>query len=221
MAAEDWPGWRGGGRDGIVGDFHEPAVWPKALEKKWNTAVGSGHASPVVASDRIFQFSRLENQETIACLDMSGNTVWRQQYAAPYEINPAARKHGEGPKSTPLVADGNVYTLGIGGILSCWSADKGQRLWQHDFSKQFPKTSPLYGTATSPLAVGNQFLAYVGGHDQGAMTSFEPGTGLARWQWDQDGPGYSSPIVTQFSGTRQIITQSQKHCIGLSLDGQL
>ena len=46
-----------------------------------------------------------------------------KSYPAPYEVNPPAAGHGKGPKSTPVVADGRLFTLGISGILSCWDAE--------------------------------------------------------------------------------------------------
>jgi outer membrane protein assembly factor BamB len=74
----------------------------------------------------------------------------------------------------------------------------------------------MYGSATSPLVDGGNVLAHVGGHDNGALTSFDAATGKPRWQWTGDGPGYGSPIVATFGGVRQVITQTQKFLVGLN-----
>jgi outer membrane protein assembly factor BamB len=137
-------------------------------------------------------------------------------------MSPAAKRHGEGPKSTPTVAEGRLFTLGISGILSCWDADSGKPLWQHDFSNKFKSTWPLFGTATSPMVEAGRLIVHVGGHDDGALAAFDPQTGQVAWQWDGDGPAYTSPIMATLHGTRQLITQSQGECIGVSAtDGSL
>jgi len=151
----DWPGWRGPRRDGHVEDFKAPAAWPKMLQCSWKAQVGEGHSSPVVSGSKVYQFVRQGDKEVVICLDLAtGKEAWRSGYAAPYEPNQYAKSHGKGPKSTPAVGGGKVYTLGISGILSAFDAATGGIQWQKEFSKEFPATSPLYGTASSPLADG-------------------------------------------------------------------
>ncbi len=218
VSAADWPGWRGPARDGYVPDFVPPGKWPEQLKKRWSVQVGEGHSSPVSAGDRIFVFTRQGEQEVVRALSATdGKELWADHYAAPYEMHRAARAHGKGPKSTPVVADGRLFTLGISGILTCWDAESGKRLWQHKFTDRFRHTSPLYGTATSPLVEGNLLIVHVGGHDDGALTAFDTATGQVRWQWTGDGPAYTSPIVATVGKTRQIITQSQEATIGVDV----
>ncbi|HUT88138.1 MAG TPA: PQQ-binding-like beta-propeller repeat protein [Thermoguttaceae bacterium] len=221
--AADWPQWRGPERDGKLAEFVAPESWPDELKQVWKREVGTGHSSPVVVGDRGFVFCREEENEVVRAVNLAdGREQWSQSYPAPYEMNRAARSHGKGPKSTPVVADGRVFTLGISGILSCWDAGSGERVWQHEFSGQFKKTSPLFGTAMSPVVEAGLLIAHVGGHDGGALTAFDPQTGQVRWQWAEDGPAYTSPMVTTLAGTRQVITQSQQACLGVSpADGSL
>jgi outer membrane protein assembly factor BamB len=222
LAAEDWPQWRGPGRDGQIAGFAAPETWPKELQKQWTLEVGLGHASPVVVGDKVFVLSRQGEDEVVRALTAAdGKELWSAKYPAPYKVNMAAVRHGKGPKSTPAVADGRVFTLGISGILSGWDAGSGNLLWQHEFSGKFASTSPLYGTATSPMVEGNLVIAHVGGHNSGALTAFDAQSGEVKWQWDGDGPGYTSAILATLGGTRQIVTQSQAAQIGVGLDGKL
>jgi outer membrane protein assembly factor BamB len=221
--AQDWPQWRGSNRDGIVVGFSEPKTWPERLVKKWEATVGIGHSSPVVVGPKVYLFARQKEDEVIFCLDLdTGKVLWRDQYAVPYQMNPAATKHGKGPKSTPVVRNGRVYTLGITGILSCYDALSGKLRWRKDFASQFSSTSPYFGTAMSPVIDGGLLIAHVGGHDSGALTAFDAQTGEPRWSWKGDGPGYASPLVVELGGVRQVVTQSQKQLIGVSAtDGAL
>jgi outer membrane protein assembly factor BamB len=208
----DWPQWRGPRRDGSVGAAL-PSQWPEALKKRWETPVGTGHASPVVSGDRVVVIARDGDREIVRALDVSsGGEIWRAEYAAPYIVHPAAQAHGPGPKSTPAIAGGRVFTFGIGGILSAFDLASGRLIWR----APAPAVLPQYGTATSPLVDGTSVIAHVGGEENGALTSFDAATGKPRWQWTADGPGYGSPIIATFEGVRQVIAQTQKFLIGLN-----
>src|SRR5688572_15830931 len=86
----DWPQWRGPTRDGQAPKWKLPENWQAPPEQVWKVAVGLGHSSPVIAKNRIYQFSRRGEDETLACLDLAGKELWSKSYAAPYEMNPAA-----------------------------------------------------------------------------------------------------------------------------------
>ncbi len=214
--AADWPQWRGPNRDGLVSDASIPQTWPKELKLKWKVTVGLGHSSPVVANGRIYVFARQGEEEVLLCLDTAtGKQIWGSSQPIAYEMHNAARAHGKGPKSTPVLYGGNVYTLGITGVLSSHDARTGKLKWRREFSQQYPKTSPLFGTAMSPLVLNGQLIAHVGGHDKGALIAFDAETGAVKWSNEMDGPAYSSPIVVNLAGTRQVVTFMQKHLAGL------
>ncbi len=215
----DWPQWRGAARDGRTNELTIPAAWPKTLKEEWKITVGIGHASPVVALGRVFVFVRHDDTDEFAmALDArNGKLIWKSGYKVDYEMNPAARGHGKGPKSTPVVAGERVYTLGITGVLSCYNAHSGEIIWQNYFNKEFPTTSPLYGTAMSPLVTDGLVIAHVGGHDKGALTAFNAETGKVVWSYAGDGPAYASPIVVTLAGVRQLVTFTQKQLVGVDL----
>jgi outer membrane protein assembly factor BamB len=219
VAAADFPQWRGPARDGLITGLAPRATWPDALKPAWKVTVGVGHSSPVVVGDRVFQFSRIDDAEVVQALDLaSGKSVWRQSYPAPYTMNMAAMSHGKGPKSTPLVEDGRVFTLGISGILSAFDAAAGRLLWRKEFGSQFKETSPLYGVATSPIIDQGRLIVYVGGSGNGALIAFAPATGAVLWTTKGDGPGYASPVVADLAGVRQVVTITDANLEGLSVD---
>jgi outer membrane protein assembly factor BamB len=212
-AESDWPQWRGPNRDGGGASFTEPAVWPEKLQTRWKIAVGVGHSSPVLAGNRIYLHTRQQENEVISAIDAAtGKVLWHDRYPAPYRVNPAAASHGPGPKSTPVVSGGRVITLGISGILSALDAATGKVLWR----KPAPSSLPTYGTAMSPAADGPLVIAHVGGHDSGALTAFDAATGAEKWKWTGDGPGYASPVIGTFGGTRQVITLSQNRLVAVA-----
>lgn len=210
--SSDWPQWRGPRRDGSIG-ADLPAEWPAALTKRWEAVAGAGHSSPVVAGNRVVVFARQNDREVTRALDLgTGREIWHDEYVAPYTVNPAARAHGPGPKSTPAIAAGRVFTFGISGVLSALDLAKGKVLWR----TQPPAVLPVYGTASSPLVDGGVVIAHMGGLDRGAMTAFDAATGAVRWRWDGDGPGSGSPIIATLGGVRQVLAQTQRFLVGLN-----
>jgi outer membrane protein assembly factor BamB len=211
LAASDFPQWRGPQRDGHVTGIAPRTVWPAALKPGWKVPVGLGHASPLLAGGRVYVFTREGEEEVVRALDAaSGRLVWRQAYAAPYRVNPAAAGHGPGPKSTPVLADGRLFTFGISGALSAWDAATGRLVWRKEGG-----ASPGYGTAQSPVVDQGRLIVHVGSDAGGALTAFDAQTGAVRWAWRQDGPAYASPVVGMVAGTHQVVTQTQRFLVGL------
>ena len=223
VTAQDWPQWRGPSRTGAAAGFKAPATWPDRPKQVWRVQAGIGHASPIVVGGRVYLFSRIGEQEALTTYDLAtGKQVWRQSYDTPYQMNPAATGHGKGPKSTPVHDRGRLYTFGISGILSAWEAKDGQLLWRKDFKKDFASTSPDFGVAMSPIVSGDLLIVHAGGSGNGALMAFDAARGDLKWSWKGDGPGYASPVIAELGKMRQVITQSQRHVIGLSLaDGRL
>lgn len=216
--AADWPQWRGPARDGRATLAARPA-FPEALTPAWKVAVGEGHSSPLVVGDRVYVFAREGEEEAVQCLELAtGRRVWRQAYPAPYKMNAAATSHGKGPKSTPAVAGGRVFTFGISGILSAFDAASGRLAWRKEFAGQYGDTSPLYGVAQSPVVAADRVIVHVGGPGRGALTAFDTATGAVRWSWAGDGPAYASPVVATLAGVRQVVVFSETLLVGVSAE---
>lgn len=218
-AGQDWPQWRGPKRDGKVPSFREPGSWPGKLTQRWKVEVGTGYSTPILAGVRVFSFARQGEEEVMTALDASsGKVIWRSSYPASFKMNPATARHGPGPKSTPAFANNRLFTLGITGIVTAFDAQTGKQIWQ----KPAPPVEPLYHTGMSPIVEGNLVIFHVGGHNNGALTAFDVATGAVRWSWNGDGPAYGSPLVIEMGGTRQVVTFTQEHLVGVSLaNGQL
>ena len=217
--APEWSQWRGPARDGVASTFTVPTAWPAQLTKRWQANVGLGHASPVVSGNRIVVHTRQANSEVVTAYDLvSGKQLWQDGVAAPYTMNSAATGHGPGPKSTPTIAGGRVFTLGISGIFSAHDLATGKLLWR----KNAPPAPPEFGTATSPIVDGNNVIVHLGGTRGGALAAMDAATGVEKWRWTGDGPGYSSPVVATLGGARQVITQSQNKLVSVdAATGQL
>jgi outer membrane protein assembly factor BamB len=219
VRGDDWPQWLGANRNAKVANFKAPAKWPTELTPKWKVAIGQGDSSMALVKDKIYAFGRQGSDEVVLCLDAaSGKEVWNLKYAAPAVTGAAARQH-PGTRSSPLVIDGHVVTLGASGILTCINADTGKQEWQKN---EFPKDVPQFFVGMSPIAVDGMVIAHLGGPNNAAIEAFDLKTGDIKWKWTGDGPAYSSPVLMTVDGVKQVVTQTQANVVALSAaDGKL
>ena len=216
---QDFPQWRGSNRDGRIDVVPAISKWPSQLRNGWKIEVGTGHSSPLVVGNRVYIHARQGENEVVSALDSgTGNRIWQDSYSVAYSVNPAAREHGKGPKSTPVHAGGRLYTLGITAILSCYEVARGRLLWRRNLGDRFVARAPLYGTAMSPIVDRGLVILHGGGPDQGGLIALDELTGKERWAWTGDGPGYASPIITEIAGKRQLVTQTEKYIVGIWVD---
>jgi outer membrane protein assembly factor BamB len=216
--SQDWPQFRGIGRDAKVTGFKAPATWPAELKQEWKVQVGFGDATPALSGNKIYLNTRQGADEVILCLDASsGKELWKSQYPAVAVTN-AASSH-PGPRSTPAVANGKVVTFGVSAILSCLDANTGKVIWKRENPTN---VVPQFFTGMSPLIVDNLCIVHIGTKDNGEVLALDLNTGNEKWKWAGDGPAYASPSVMTIDGKKHLIVQSEKNLLSLNLtDGKL
>jgi outer membrane protein assembly factor BamB len=216
--AQDWPQWRGINRDGKVTGFNVPQKWPEELTQTWKMTVGSGDASPVLVGQKLYVFTRLEDNEILRCLDANnGKEIWKDTYKAGVVAGPATSHPG--PRSTPTVADGKVVTLGVNGILSCLDANTGKVVWRKD---EYTVELPVYYIGMSPIIIDGLCIAHLGGQENGKIMAFELSTGNIKWTCEGYGPAYASPVLLIIDGKKLVVLQTDKNLIALGVsDGKI
>ncbi len=215
---QNFPQWRGVNRDGKVTGFIVPQKWPAQLKLNWKVSVGFGDASPVLVSDKLYIFSRQGEYEILRCLDANnGREIWKDSYKAGLASGPSASHPG--PRSTPIVAEGKIVTLGVNGIISCLDAATGKVLWRND---DFTDGVPVYFTGMSPIFTDGMCIAHLGGPENGKIIAFDLTTGNIKWKCEGDGPSYSSPILMSINEKKQVVVQTDKNLLALaSADGKI
>lgn len=230
VGADDWPQWFGPQRDGvwretgIVDRF--PAGGPKLL---WRRAIGGGYAGPAVADGRVYVSDRLLNpgekdpdnpfkstrargRERTLCLDArTGKQLWVHEYPVQYTMS-----YANGPRATPVVADGKVWTFGAMGDLYCLDAGTGKPLWSRNFVKEYDAGVPIWGFAASPLLDGDNLICLVG--RKPAVVALDKNTGKERWrslELENAEIGYCPPIILTLGGKRQLVVWHPEAVNGL------
>jgi outer membrane protein assembly factor BamB len=210
--SQEWPQWRGINRDGKVIGFETPKTWPAELTPKWKITVGLGDASPVLAGGKLYTFTREGEGEVIRCLDAAtGEEFWQYKYPALAITGPASSQH-PGPRSTPVVGDGKIVTLGVGGNITCLDAVKGSLLWCNE---DFIKDLPPFFTGLSPLIFRGMCFVHMGGKEKGEIIAFDLNTGKQKWQTTADGPSYASLQLITVKGKKQIVDLTSKNLVGI------
>lgn len=215
-AGIDWNQWRGPNRDGVSAATL-PAAMPKALVKKWEIPLGGGHSSPVVSGGTAYVMSRAAEAEVVTAHDLStGKILWKHSYPAPFEMNQYAGKAGKGPFSTPLLEGGKLYTAGSSSIITAFDAKSGKVLWSKRPFAATTQGNNHCGAAASPLLVDGILILHLGDERKARLLGIDAASGAVKWERDYDAPGYSSPIVAEFGGVRQVVTLTSKRAIGVA-----
>jgi outer membrane protein assembly factor BamB len=210
----DWPQFLGPTRNGVYSGTNLADSWPKEGPPiLWQKKVGQGFSGPVVANGKLILFHRLEDRETVECLDArSGRQLWLFDYPTTYRDDFG---FDEGPRATPAIAEGRVYAFGAEGVLHCLDLDSGKKLWSMNAKDQFRAPKGFFGIACSPLVEGNIVLLNVGGADGAGIVAFDKMTGKVVWRATDDEASYSSPVTATINGKRQALVLTREGLVSV------
>lgn len=202
---EDWPCFLGPRHNSFSTETHLLTQFPPGGPKLvWEMHKGEGYAEPAIANGRLILFHRVDDKECVDCLDPStGDRFWRYDYPTAYQD-----RYGycNGPRSSPSIADGRVFTFGAEGKLHCLDLASGQLIWQRDLVAEFKLKQNFFGVGSSPLVEGNLLIINVGADGGPCAAAFDVKTGKMVWgAGDQWGPSYASPIPADIQGRRRIL----------------
>lgn len=217
--ADDWPQWLGPRRDDVWRERGIPQRFPtNGPTVRWRGSIGGSYSGPAVAAGRVFLLDRpaasdssatqssnpspkTSREERVLCLDAeTGNEIWGYAYPREYAIG-----YPEGPRTTPTVSGGRVYTLGAMGDLLCLEAGSGKLIWAHNFPQDYQAKPPAWGWAAHPLLDGDRLICLVGGSNS-AVVAFQKDTGKELWRaLNAVEIGYVPPVIYTVAGRRQLI----------------
>lgn len=222
----DWARWRG--QDG-AGRWQAPTNlqldWStQKPELVWSQPVGASYSGITVVGNQVFTMDRQANGKTpedalagnerVICLDRNtGKQLWQYSYAAHYK----GLDYNKGPRVTPTVHQGRVYTLGAVGHLTSLDALTGKKIWQRDLVSEEKAKLPTWGYSASPLVINDsELIIHAALQPNGCFAAFDCQSGKELWRNGDDPAGYTAPILIRQNGHKQLIGWTPKHVLGMS-----
>jgi len=157
----------------------------------------------VVAGGRLILFHRQGGKEVVESMDpKSGARQWAFEYTTTYRDDFG---FDEGPRGTPAVAGGKVYTYGAEGTLHALDLATGRMIWRVDVMRKFGVRKGFFGAVASPLVDDGVVYLNAGGATNSGMIALDAATGAVRWTTGNDDAGYSSPVAATIGGQKTIL----------------
>ena len=225
LTAGDWPQWRGEARDGKSTDTGLLKSWPDGgPELVWNvTGFGQGFSSVSVVGDRVYTLGEKGGENHAFALSAKdGSVIWSTSIGKG-GAHGGGRWDFYGPRASATVDGDLLFTVDQQGKVTCLSAKDGKVMWSKHFQDDFGGVVPRWGFTESALVDGNQVVVTPGGA-QGALAALNKKNGELIWQSKEfpDSAHYSSLVLAEFGGVRQVVAMTEKSVAGVAArDGKL
>lgn len=196
----------GSNRDGVITGARLAQDWQTQPPKElWRQPIGAGWSAFAVVGGRAFTQEQRGEEELVTCYELlTGKLLWAHRDAARF----FQWQGGEGPRATPTVVDGRVFTYGATGILNCLEAATGQRLWSRSVLTENQLANTEWGTAASPLVFEDKAVITGGATTGPVLFAFQRETGALLWKAGHDQASYASPILATLAGRRVILSNN-------------
>ncbi len=199
----EWPEFRGPRRDGITPGVAIDEDWQQRPPKEiWRTKIGPGWSSFSVAGDRLFTQEQRGDYEVVACYNAkNGDQAWVHEDESRFWETIG----GAGPRGTPTLANGALFTLGANGILNRLNPMTGEVVWHRDLRKDAGREPPMWGFSSSPLVTQGLVIVHAGGAESKGVFAYDEETGELRWSAASGNHSYSSPQLSVVDGKECIL----------------
>ena len=210
----DWPRFLGPNRDGVYLGDDLAEKWPASGPSTvWERPVGQGFSNPAVANGRLILFHREGGNEVVEALDAgTGKPLWSFDYPTTYRDDFG---FDEGPRASPVVVGGQVYTFGAQGVLHCLQFVSGRKIWSLDTHKEFGVRKGYFGAAGTPLVEGTRLFLNAGGADGAGVAAIDKDTGRVLWTASDDPASHASAVAATFGGKPHVLFFTRTGLLGV------
>jgi len=216
QGAEYFPRFLGAEMNNWVSGELLPDQWYDAKPKElWRKKIGEGWSAFSVAGSYAFTMEQRGKVETTLCYElMTGDAVWVHEEDVRFEESMGS----DGPRSTPTVIDGRVFSLGATGILNCLEARTGKVIWGKNVLAEVNHSVPQWAKSCSPLVVDGKVIVTLGSKAEKNLAAFKVTTGELVWRAGDYRSSYTSPVLAELAGKRQVVAFQQNSVDGYDLE---
>ena len=199
----DYPRFLGPHGDGVLPDTRLAEDWTAhPPEELWRIEVGLGWSAFAVMGDVAVTMEQRGDQEMVTCYDLHTGTLrWLHGVAARH----VDTLGGDGPRATPTLYDGRVYSLGAGGLLQCLDLLTGNPVWSVDILEDNGAAAPPFGVSASPLVQGDHVIVPAGGPDGRSLVIYDRHSGARLAAGGNDAAGYATPVPARLVDINQLL----------------
>lgn len=211
----EWPNFHGLSRDNKSSETGLLKKWPENGPKLlWTVeGLGRGYSCVSIAEGYLFTSGVVDKQTVVFAFDLNGKLVWKKSNGESWEATASHARAYNGARSTPTYDNGILYHLSDMGRLAAFNYKTGEEIWFIKLREAFDAEIPEYGYSESVLIDGEHLYCNPAGK-KGFMVCLNKKDGKLIWANTEipGNVGFSSPIIAEFNGTRQIINLSS-NCI--------
>ena len=174
----------------------------------WRQPIGQGWSSfAIVGTHAVTQEQRGELECVVSYDLLTGRERWVHTETVRYVSTVA----GNGPRATPTVHEGRVFTYGALGHLNCLDLETGREIWSRNPLSENGVEPTFWGNSCSPLIHDGAVIVSIGGQQDNALGAYETETGEVRWRGGNGRAGYGSPTTVELTGQVQILIFNEGH----------
>jgi len=211
-AAPYWPGWRGINRDGKSPDKGLLKAWPEGGPKLiWKLkGIGKGYSSVSIAGGALYTTGqKSDNVLFMTAITPAGKVKWT------VKVGPGFSRSHPGSRSTPTWDAGKLYLESGQGLVGCWDAKSGKKLWTRNLSEFDGQAGP-WGYTESVLIVGDKAVVTPGG-DKTCLAALDKKTGKTVWTSKPfEEANYTSPLYVEFRKIPMVVVGTARGLLAVN-----
>lgn len=218
----DWPQYRGSTHDAMVTE-NILKTWPASVKEVWKTPTTGGFSTFAVAEGIACTQVKRDDTETLVAFNANdGKELWAAKLGGAKfdgggDSGNDGNNGGDGPRSTPTIDNGRVYTLSGFLVLACYDAKNGNLIWSKDLRAEYAGRVFMWQSAASPVLEGDLIFVNSSSSKPGSsLMAFNKKDGSLAWQSQDEKSTHATPVVATILGVRQVIFFTQSGLVSVA-----
>ncbi len=203
----------------------DPDWQARPPELRWREPIGAGWSGFATCGDHAVTLEQRGDEEVVTCRSIA---TGRLEWAVPVRARHATILGGVGPRSTPTIDSGTVFTTGGTGWLHAIDGATGKVAWKKNVLADLG-IDPLahdegipWGRAGSPLVTGSLVIVPGGSprREPGpgdpravSLVAYDRASGDRRWTAGSEQISYATPELVRVGGREVVLAVNEARVV--------